>query len=62
MKRMLVLAEGDDGERNERQIRHTSIVTVEDVPRTTAEECGVAVEEYHGFRSGAGQTGFVGLS
>ncbi len=54
LKRMLSLAEGDDTQRNERRVRRTSIITVDDVLRATDDEYGVAVEEYHGFRSRAG--------
>lgn len=49
-----MLAEGGDRERNERLVGGTSIFTVDDVLRATSEAYGVVVEEYQGFRSGAG--------
>ncbi len=54
LKRMLLLAEGDDVQSNERRVRRTSVITVDDVLAATANEYGVAVEDYCEFRSGAG--------
>ena len=40
--------------RNGRRVRCTSVITVDDVLKATANEYGVSVEAYLGFRGGAG--------
>ena len=45
---------GYDAEEFERQIRRSSVITVDDVIENTAKEYGVSPAEYSGFRSSAG--------
>jgi hypothetical protein len=51
LKRMVALAEQQDGEKGRRLVRRMRVVTMDQIIEATAAEHGVASDEYVGFRS-----------
>jgi REP element-mobilizing transposase RayT len=54
LKQMLNLVAGESDSKHRRRVRRSAVVTVDEVLEATASEYGVSIQEYCGFRSGAG--------